>query len=120
MFVPGLLLLIVVGFGFWISNIGKPYDGWLFNIYKLVALGLAILVGIRIYRLDPISAFPNPVLLLIGLAGLGVIAMFFGTGAIMIIQDQVKKEPKLIHQVSAGLIAGSMILALYLLNVQRG
>jgi len=113
MSVPGLLFLIIVGFGIWVSKIGKPYNGLLFNIHKLVALGAAILTGIRIYRLDPISAFPKLVLLLIGLTGMGIIAMF-ATGAIMSIQDQVNKGPKLIHQVSAGLIAGSMILALCL------
>ncbi len=108
MFVPGLLLFIVVGFGFWISNIGKPYDGWLFNIHKLVALGSAILAGFRIYQVDPLSTFPIPVFLL------------FATGAIMSIQDQVKISLQLIQQISAVLIAGSMVLALYLVNVQRG
>ncbi len=119
MFVPGLLLLIVVGFGLWVSNIGKPYNGWLFTIHKLVALGAAILAGYRIYQLDPIFTFPLSVLLLIALAGVGVVAMF-ATGAIMSIQDRVEKSPQLIHQVSAVLIVGSMVLALYLEYNQPG
>ena len=119
MFVPGLLLLIVVGFGIWVSKIGKPYNGWLFNIHKLIALGSAILAGFRIYNLDPLSTFPIPAPMLFTLAGVGVVALF-ATGVIMSIQAQVKKSPQLVHQISAVMIAGSMVLALYLVNYQPG
>lgn len=113
MFFPGLLLLIVVGFGIWVSIIGKPYNGWLFNIHKLVALTAAILVGYRIYQLDPIVTFPLSALLLFVLAGVGVVAMFT-TGAMMSIQERVEKNPHLIHQISAVVIVGSLVLAFYL------
>jgi len=111
---PGTLFFVVVGFGFWVSKVGKPYNGLLFNVHKLVALGGVILTGVQIFRLDPLDTFPVPVLLLIALAGLSVIAMF-ATGAVMSIQDQVKRTPKLVHQISASIIAGAMIIALCIL-----
>lgn len=109
--VPGILFLVIIGVGFWVSKLGKPYHGLLFNIHKLIALGAAILTGIRIFRLDPWETFPVLAILLIALALGGVIAIF-ATGAVMSIQDQVKRTPKLIHQISAGSIAAAMIAAL--------
>jgi hypothetical protein len=115
MFVPGILLVGIVIFGFWISKIGKPYNGFLFNIHKLIALGATILTGFRTNNLDPLSTFPTPANLLIALTILSVIVMF-ASGAIMSIQDQVKRIPQLIHQVSASIIAGTMILVILLIR----
>ena len=111
---PAILFLVIVGVGFWVSKLGKPYHGLLFNIHKLIALGAAILTGIRIFRLNPWETFPVLALLFIALALLGVIAMF-ATGAMMSIQDQVKRTPQLVHQVSASIIAGATIIALFLI-----
>ncbi len=111
--VPGILFLVIIGVGFWVSKLGKPYNGLLFNIHKLIALAAAILTGIRIFRLDPWETFPVLAILFIALALGGVIAMF-ATGAMMSIQDQVKRTPKLVHQISASIVAGTMIIALLL------
>lgn len=113
--VPGILFLVVVGFGFWVKKGGKPYNGLLFNVHKLIALGAVILTGLRIFKLDPLLGFPVPGLLLLVLAGLSVIAIF-STGGMMSIQDQVKKFPKLVHQVSAGIIAGAMVMTIWILS----
>ncbi len=112
-FVPAILFLVIIGVGFWVSKLGKPYHGLLFNIHKLIALGAAILTGIRIFRLNPWETFPVLAILFIALSFLGVIAMF-ATGAMMSIQDQVKRTPKLVHQISASIVAGAMIIALLL------
>ena len=112
---PAILFLVIVGVGFWVSKLGKPYNGLLFNIHKLIALGAVILTGIRIFRLNPLETFPVLAILFITLALVGVIAMF-ATGAMMSIQDQVKKNPKLVHQISASSIAGAMIAALLSLS----
>lgn len=111
----GILFLVIIGFGFWTSRLGKPYNWLLFNIHKLIALGAVILAGIRIWRMDPLSTFPNLEIMLIALAVLGVISMF-ATGAIMSIQDEVKRIFQWIHRISAVVIALSLASALYLLN----
>lgn len=113
--IPGILFLVTIGFGFWVSQTGKPYPGLLFNIHKLIALGAAVITGIRIIKLDPLLTFPAAVIALTALSVLSVIAMF-ATGAMMSIQDRVRRTPKLIHQVSAIIITGSMLLALYVLS----
>jgi len=113
--IPGILFLAAVGFGFWVSKTGKPYHGLLFNIHKLAALSAAILTGMRIIKLDTFLTFPLYVIILIALSVLGVIAIF-ASGAVMSIQEQVRKAPKLTHQISASIITGSMLLAFYFLS----
>lgn len=110
----GILLLIIIGFGIWVSRSGKPYNGLLFNIHKLVALGAVILTGIRLFRLEPLSTFPIMVILLIAMAGLSVIAMF-ATGAVLSIQEELNPLMQWIHGVSAVVISLCFIMALLLL-----
>ncbi len=43
MILPGFLFLIIIGFGLWVSKVGKPYNNLLFYIHKLIALGAVIL-----------------------------------------------------------------------------
>ncbi len=79
---PGILLLLTLVFGLWVSLSGKPYNGILFNIHKLIALATLVVTAIQITRL--LKGTPVPVLpiVLISLAGLCVLALFF-TGAMM-------------------------------------
>ena len=47
---PGILLVFTFAFGFWLSWLGKPYNGWLFNIPKLTALGAVVWAGSQTYN----------------------------------------------------------------------
>jgi len=114
MILPGILFLIIVGFGLWVTKVGKPYNNLLFNFHKLIALGSVILTGIRIFKLDPFATFPNNALLLIALAVLGVIGMFT-TGAIMSIKDEEPKAALLIHRILPAAILLSMSASIYLI-----
>ena len=118
MILPGFLFLIIIGFGLWVSKVGKPYNNLLFNIHKLIALGAVILTGIRIFKLDPFVSFPNMAILLIALAVLGVIGMFT-TGAIMSIKDEVPNAALLIHNVLPTVIFISMTISIYLIILEQ-
>ena len=48
---PVILFVSTLGFGLWLSLSGKPYNGLLFNIHKLLALGAVILAGVQVYSL---------------------------------------------------------------------
>ena len=114
-FIPtAILFLVIIGFGIWVSRLGKPYNGLLFNIHKLIALGVVILTAVRLFRLDPLATFPTTVLILIGLAVIFVIILF-ATGAVMSIQDAVKWIFQWIHGISAVVITISLAAALFLL-----
>lgn len=79
---PGLGLLITIGLGFWLSQLGKPYNGLLFNAHKLIALGAVVLGGLTAFRLlRDLSAPPLPWFLLTA-AGLLTVVLFV-SGALM-------------------------------------
>ena len=114
----GILFVITVGFGFWVSRMGKPYHALLFNIHKLVALGGVILGSIRIFKLDPLAEFPLLVIGLLGVAAVCVITMF-ATGAVMSIKEEETRLVLTIHQISPFLIIILMGLAVYLLGLKK-
>jgi hypothetical protein len=79
---PGILFLLTVLFGFWLSRLGKPYHGALFNIHKLIALGAVILAVMRLSNLAKEMNLQVFVIALLVVAGLCVLALF-ASGAFM-------------------------------------
>lgn len=79
---PGIVFILTVAFGFWLSNAGKPYNGILFNIHKLIALAGVILTVVQFAKLPQRTAPISLVALLLFLAVLCVIALFV-SGALM-------------------------------------
>ncbi len=65
---PGILFALTLAFGFWLSHAGKPYNGLLFNVHKLIALGAVVLAVLRL------ASLPRPVASFALIAGLLVIA----------------------------------------------
>ena len=118
MILPGFLFLIIIGFGLWVSKVGKPYNNLLFYIHKLIALGAVILACIRIFKLDPFVSFPNIAILLIALTVLGVIGMFI-TGAIMSIKNEVPTAAPLVHKILPMVVFISMTISIYLIILEQ-
>lgn len=85
---PIILFLMALVFGFWLSHAGKPYNGLLFNIHKLIALVCVVLLGIQFSKTlyTPqqgwISNPPLLLILLLAVSALCVIALFV-SGALM-------------------------------------
>jgi hypothetical protein len=79
---PGILFVVTVVFGFWLSNAGKPYNGILFNIHKLVALGAVVYACWQFSQvLKPVDYSAILIVLLV-VSVLGTIALF-ATGGLM-------------------------------------
>jgi ABC-type cobalamin transport system permease subunit len=108
----GILYVITVGFGLWVSRIGRPYNVALFNIHKLVALGAVVLAGVRIIKMDPFVEFSQMVIILISVAVVGVVSMF-AAGALMSIKEEESRLALAIHQAASVLITITMIWAVY-------
>ena len=112
---PGLLFLLTLGFGFWLSRSGKPYNGLLFNIHKLIALAAVVITALQVYGLlvarQPLAL---PVVLL-ALVGLAVVALFV-TGALMSADKSAYDVLRLIHNVAPFVAVVGLALAIYLLG----
>ena len=80
--VPGGLFILTLVFGFWLSRLGKPYNGILFNVHKLIALGAVVVTAIQMVKLlRGMETQALVIVLLVGVA-LCVIALF-ASGALM-------------------------------------
>jgi len=115
---PGIVFLFTVAFGFWVSYAGRPYNGLLFNIHKLIALGAVILTGIQVYKLLKISEPQVLLIVLIVVAALCIIALF-ASGAFLSIGNLNYKTMKLIHNIFAVVTVLAVGLIIYLLSMGR-
>jgi hypothetical protein len=113
-FIPIIGFLITVAFGFWLGMIGKPYNDVLFNIHKLIALGIVILTSLQVYKIFKVIEPQS--LLIISLIGMAIcILVLFASGAFLSIGNVKYETVKLIHNIAlAGVVitAGSSIYLL--------
>ena len=107
--IPGVLFLLTLVFGFWLSNVGKPYNGMLFNIHKLIALGAVVLAAIQFSKMINIVASLTPLIILLVVAVICVIALF-ASGALMSMGKLDYSLTLTIHRVAPVLL--SIVLAL--------
>jgi hypothetical protein len=109
---PGVLFVLTLAFGYWLSRIGKPYPGLLFNAHKLIALGGVALAGIQFSKL---IHSPNWLLIVsLVIAALCVLALFV-SGALMSAGKLDYAVMLTIHRVAPGALVLCCALALYLL-----
>lgn len=108
---PALGFLLTVAFGFWLSRLGKPYNGLLFNVHKLVALGAVVLAGLQVRDLLKMSEQQNLLIVLIFLIGVCVLALFV-SGAFLSIGNVEYRIVKFIHNIAPVALVFAVALAL--------
>lgn len=109
----GIIFLLTLVFGFWLSRIGKPYNGILFNIHKLLALAAVIVAVFEIRKMiqsEGTIPFYN---VLIALTGVSIITLF-ATGALMSIGKLNYAVSLTIHKAAPILATMTLIAAIYL------
>lgn len=112
--IPGIILLLTVAFGFWLSRLGKPYNGALFTVHKLLALGAVIAAGILVVgRLKSVDSQALVVILWI-ITVLSVIALF-ASGALMSADKLDYSLMRTIHRVAPVVLLLAAVLAVYLM-----
>ncbi len=111
--IPILLFVLTLVFGFWMSRLGKPYNGALFNIHKLIALGAVVFAVIQIYK----TGITGSPLLIVALVLLGLCAVaLFASGAFLSIGNVRYETVKLIHHIALGVAVLAIGSVLYLLS----
>jgi hypothetical protein len=113
--VPGILFILTLGVGFRLSRSGKPYNGLLFNIHKLIALAAVVVTAIQAFKALKIGV-TQPVLIgLLVVIGLCAVALFV-TGALMSANKATGPATLTIHRIAPLLAALAALGALYLLG----
>ena len=113
--IPGVLFILTLVFGFWLSRSGKPYNGLIFNIHKLIAMAAVIVAAIRAFNaLEIVEVQPILIALLI-LLGLCAVALFV-TGALMSANKPAHHRLLTTHKIAPPLAVIAAIGTLYLLG----
>jgi hypothetical protein len=111
----GILLLITLAFGCWMSRLGKPYNGILFNIHKLAALGAVVFAGIQTYNLLKGANVQGIIIGLAAICLLCVIALF-ATGAFMSIGNLPHAPLLTVHKIALTLLPFAAVSMVYFLS----
>ncbi len=106
---PALIFMLTVAFGFWLRKKGKPYNGLLFNVHKLLALGNVIFTGMMVFRLIENMHVPVGMVVLLVLVVLSVISLF-ASGALMSIGKQDHSLVRISHRISVAVLVLAMVL----------
>ena len=111
---PVLAFISTLVFGFWLSKVGKPYNGILFNVHKLIALGTVILVTMQIYGMLKILELQVLFIILMIIAGICVVALF-ASGAFMSIGNLNYVVMLAVHRVALALGSITIVTLIYFL-----
>jgi hypothetical protein len=113
---PGIVFFLTLVFGIWLSNAGKPYNGLLFNIHKLIALGAVVVTASQIYKILKDLEPQALIVILIIATGVCIIALF-ASGAFMSIGNLNYQVMKLIHNIAPVLAVIAMAVTIYTLSI---
>lgn len=112
---PGIVFLLTLIFGFWLSLAGKPYNGLLFNAHKLIALGAVILAGMQIYQIMKGLSPQGGLIALIFVAVVCMVALF-ASGAFLSIGKLNAQMLLSIHRIAMAVEIICMAAVIYLLS----
>jgi hypothetical protein len=119
----GLLLILTLVSGVWLSHSGKPFNSMIFTIHKLLALATVIIIGVNVYHLyRAMDANTLVALGVIAVSGLLFLALFISGAVLSLIPagllslEKPASEAILrIHQVTPLLALVSAMGTIYLL-----
>jgi hypothetical protein len=113
--IPGIVFVLTLVSGVWLSRSGKPLNTGIFTVHKLIALGAVVATAIQAYHAlkgGEIQAILSALIILIGLS---VVALFV-TGALMSANKPAYNMLLFIHKVSAVLALVAGAVTIYLLT----
>jgi hypothetical protein len=113
--IPGLIFLLTLASGFWLSRAGKPLKTGIVTVHKLIALAAVILTVIRTY--GALTTMDVQAILIALLAVIGLCAVtLFVTGALMSANKPGYGGLLTVHRVAPLVVVGAGVVAVYLLR----
>jgi hypothetical protein len=111
----GLFFLVIFASGFWLSRSGKPYNGILFNVHKLIALGALVLFVMTLYRTNQADALRVAELIAALVTGLLALTLLV-TGGLSSIEKPMPEFVVTLHHIAPYLAVISTGVTLFLLG----
>jgi len=110
--ISSLLLVLLFIAGIVLHRAGKPYPGLLFNVHKLSAVAMLVLLAISMVQLhkqtDPGLIF----YLSLGIMALAALGLLVSGG--MLSLEKLHRSMQIIHRWATGLFLVSCVLLLYI------
>jgi hypothetical protein len=103
----GLLYLLTIGTGIWLSNSGRPLSTLFITVHKLIALATVVLTSVLFWRLLR-HVQTNVLLLGLMIASAALVIALFATGALLSTGKPMKSLLLTIHQVAPVLLGLSI------------
>ena len=113
--IPGVVFLLTLASGFWLSSAGKPYNGILFNLHKLTALGAVIATVIQLAKVLNSADSLSLVIALLVVAMVCIVALF-ASGALMSMGKANYGLLLTVHRIAPALLAIAMALVACMLG----
>ncbi len=103
-----ILFIITVIAGIVLTLLGRPLNAVLFNVHKLIGIGMVVLSVIAFVRLFKLETLPEgPVKLLVVIAAISLIALI-ATGGLLSFDKFSSKFVVILHAIST-LVAGTSL-----------
>jgi hypothetical protein len=115
---PGIIFILTLAAGVWLSHSGRPLNTIIITIHKLIALAAVVVTAIQVYGLLKNTEIQTLLILLMTLTGLCVVALF-ATGALLSAVKPVSDKLLTIHKAAPFLAVISMAATVYLLAGNR-
>jgi len=112
---PGIVFLLTLASGFWLSRSGKPLKTGIFTLHKLIALVAVVVTALQIYNALKILDVAPIMIALIVVIGLCVVALF-ATGALMSADRPGYRSLLTIHNLAPLLAVIAGVAVIYLLS----
>jgi len=116
--IGGVLLVLIIVSGLWLSRTGRPLNGLILTVHKLIAVGGVALLVITLYRQH--QAMPlTSIQLAVSVTTLVLFLALIATGGLL---STAKTWPALvlkIHQVVPTIVILSTAANLYLLHARK-
>jgi len=110
----GLLLVLGLLSGIWLGYAGKPYNGAIFTVHKLIALGTVIAAAVTVYHVRTGGALRSLTVVAVVVTALLFLVMFV-SGALLSIGKPAQAAMLLTHRVGLILVTLSVALTAFLL-----
>ncbi|MHC1782031.1 MAG: hypothetical protein AB9891_04575 [Anaerolineaceae bacterium] len=112
---PGIILVLTIVSGFWLSHTAKPLNTAIFTIHKLIGLAAVILTVIQLRNQLLSMTVQSVIILFLILGGLSVLALF-ASGALMSIGKMDYNLMHTVHRVGTGFFLLSLAAVFNFLN----
>ena len=113
--ISGIASLLTLVFGFWLSRSGKPYNGILFNVHKLIALGTVAIAVVQFSKTLQIADSLALLIVLLVVTALCVVALF-ASGALLSLGKLDYTLTLTIHRIAPVVLVIALGAVLYLLT----